>query len=171
MLLGLNLTHVLNYWTKSHYVLVILSVFLSSVLIWIEAIVALIAVGRKPRRMLLAITVLSIAYTLSHLIGLAWFIERPVVRDALITPLISVVNGSKSFPSDHAMIALYLAGIIIWQRKAWTWFAVLCAITIPLGRILVGVHTSVDVIGGALLGSASIILLIKYDRKWNATSV
>jgi len=68
-------------------------------------------------------------------------------------------EGSFGFPSGHAQVAfamwLWLAYEI---GRAWAWIlAIIIAVGVCASRIYVGVHDMEDLIGGALLGLATIV--------------
>ncbi|MBP6884905.1 MAG: phosphatase PAP2 family protein [Candidatus Pacebacteria bacterium] len=78
-------------------------------------------------------------------------IARPFVQHPELNPLV-LANGY-SFPSEHATTFMALAvALFFLHRKAGIFFLVL-AILIGLGRILAGVHTPLDILGGCVLGA------------------
>ena len=85
---------------------------------------------------------------------------RPVILDAGL---------EASYPSSHTVIAICIFGTAIMQfhhylRGKTVWLvildsatALLMAVTV-IGRLLSGVHWFTDIVGGALLSSALIML-------------
>lgn len=70
------------------------------------------------------------------------------------------VGDSFGFPSGHAQIA---AAMWIWlaidTRKPWVWLlAIVIATGVCLSRLYLGVHDVEDVLGGALLGLATVVI-------------
>lgn len=70
------------------------------------------------------------------------------------------VGDSFGFPSGHAQIA---AAMWIWlavdSRRLWVWLlAIVIATGVCLSRLYLGVHDVEDVLGGALLGLATVVI-------------
>lgn len=70
------------------------------------------------------------------------------------------VGDSFGFPSGHAQIA---AAMWIWlavdTRRLWVWLmAIVIAAGVCLSRLYLGVHDVEDVLGGALLGLATVVI-------------
>jgi undecaprenyl-diphosphatase len=62
-------------------------------------------------------------------------------------------EGSLGFPSGHAAVAAALAYTCAMYFGGWVLrISVALAIVVPLGRLYVGAHLPLDVIGGAALG-------------------
>jgi glycerophosphoryl diester phosphodiesterase len=81
-------------------------------------------------------------------------------RPDLALALDGKVGDSFGFPSGHAQIAVamwfYLASQI---NRAWAWgLAALIAAGVCFSRLYLGVHDVEDVLGGAALGAASIVI-------------
>jgi membrane-associated phospholipid phosphatase len=78
-------------------------------------------------------------------------IARPFIQNPELQPLVNA--SGYSFPSEHATTFMALAvALFFLHRKAGVFFFVL-AILIGTGRILAGVHTPLDILGGYVLGS------------------
>jgi undecaprenyl-diphosphatase len=93
------------------------------------------------------------ALAVNQLLGYVFFRPRPFMTlDA--EPLISVIAGSKSFPSDHTAVAWTLATVIGGTIPALRLPAYACAFAISLARAYVGVHYPLDIIGGIAIGAA-----------------
>jgi membrane-associated phospholipid phosphatase len=80
---------------------------------------------------------------------------RPRPEDML------VVSDFGSFPSGHAANAATLAvclGLIVW--RAWVWVAgVAYVVLMMLSRTYLGAHWITDTIGGALIGTAVVLII------------
>lgn len=92
-------------------------------------------------------------------------------RPALDLALDRKVGESFGFPSGHAQIAvamwLWLAHEI---KRGWAWgLAILIAAGVCFSRLYLGVHDVEDVLGGALLGLASIAVFALFvnDPTWS----
>lgn len=67
-----------------------------------------------------------------------------------------------SFPSGHASVYMALAAsLFLINRKAGI-FALISALIVGVARVLIGVHTSVDIMGGYILGMFTVILLMRF---------
>ncbi|MFH1145780.1 MAG: phosphatase PAP2 family protein [bacterium] len=78
-----------------------------------------------------------------------------------------------SFPSGHAMAALYFYGMLAWlcaknlnsSSKIIVWIAYsIIALAIGWSRIALGVHWPIDVLGGWLLGSSWLLFLLALHK-------
>lgn len=82
------------------------------------------------------------------------------LRPPLELRLDDLVGASYGLPSGHAQLAVVLWMWLAWEvRRAWVW--VLCsaiALGVMASRLYLGVHDLEDVLGGALLGGASLVL-------------
>ncbi|BBH24122.1 undecaprenyl-diphosphatase [Paenibacillus baekrokdamisoli] len=90
---------------------------------------------------------------LSHL----FYRDRPFVAHRVIQLISHPINAS--FPSDHAIGAFVIA-TSIWlfrKRDGYIWLAI--AACIAFSRIWTGVHYPLDVISGAVIGSAAAVLI------------
>lgn len=75
---------------------------------------------------------------------------RPFVFNPEFTPLVSA--SGFSFPSGHATAFFALAtAVYFWNKKMGYVFYVFATL-IAFGRVFVGVHYPLDVLGGAVLG-------------------
>jgi undecaprenyl-diphosphatase len=99
------------------------------------------------------------ALGLAHVIADLWDRARPYEAHPAAAHLFIAPSGDPSFPSDHATAAFAIA-VSIWlrNRKAG-WLALGMATILAVARVAVGVHYPSDVIGGALIGTASALIL------------
>jgi undecaprenyl-diphosphatase len=71
----------------------------------------------------------------------------------------------KSFPSGHAAIFFAIAtAVYLYNKKLGIWFFVV-AILMGMARIFVGVHWPSDILGGAVIGIISGIIVGKIFKK------
>lgn len=111
---------------------------------------------RRQRIVVCAILAALLALGINKLIGLAWFRPRPFVFHH-VTLLLPHANDP-SFPSDHAAGGFALATTPLLARDRWTrrlgWLMLALACLLAFSRVYVGHHYPLDVIGGALIGTA-----------------
>jgi undecaprenyl-diphosphatase len=99
-----------------------------------------------------------LALGIAHLITEFWDRARPYEAHPTAAHLFISPSSDPSFPSDHATAAFAIA-VAIWlrSRKAG-WLALAMATILAVSRVAVGVHYPGDVIGGALIGTASALI-------------
>ena len=67
-----------------------------------------------------------------------------------------VPPGEQGFPSGHAAVSAALAFILFAHLPGrWRWAPLAVAVIVPAGRMYVGAHFPLDVVGGACLGIAA----------------
>lgn len=133
----------------------LVAVFAAVPLVWLLVAwyaLAFVLRSRGRLRELTAILSGSLAgYLASAFIGHLWFRVRPFAAGAAHL-IIAQPYVLKSFPSDHATAAFYLALLLTAERPGW-WWSYLVAMLVAVGRVAVGVHYPTDVLAGALLGT------------------
>lgn len=107
------------------------------------------------------------ASVLSLLIKTLHYRPRPfVVWSYQVTSLLPHVPDA-AFPSAHAAAFFALALAVLVYRRSWGVAYLLSAILISLSRVAAGLHSPLDILGGALLGLATgacLIALFRYNR-------
>lgn len=94
-----------------------------------------------------------VAWVVTDVIKYFYFDPRPFMLNHL--PIFTLtVPTDNSFPSGHTATAFAIA-ITVWlhNRKIGTAF-VITAIVIGVARVWANVHYPIDIVGGAILGSA-----------------
>jgi undecaprenyl-diphosphatase len=94
-------------------------------------------------------------YELARLAKDAFPRGRPgaVLADAHLR---GVPVGQQGFPSGHAAVSAALAFILFaYLPGRWRWVPLLMAVVVSAGRLYVGAHFPLDVVGGACLGIAA----------------
>jgi membrane-associated phospholipid phosphatase len=111
---------------------------------------------------LVALGVLA-ADALAALVKMAVGEKRPNDTGALIT-----IPHSHSFPSGHTATAFAGATVLshLLPRAAPAFY--LLAAAIAYSRLYVGVHFPLDVVGGAVIGVATALLLLAATRRRSA---
>ncbi len=106
-----------------------------------------------------------------------WKRPRPFIAhaDTVTTNPKGYTVDVASFPSSHTYIAFAIAvSILLYGHKKLGTFLLFVAVLVALSRIGAGLHYPSDVIGGALLGTASgilsYILVSKWEKYWDEPS-
>lgn len=115
---------------------------------------AVIAASLRRFRLAFAIGLATVAkLQLALVVKDLWLRERPasVIED--VTRRGDASASGKAFVSGHAVIAVSLAVLITpYLPRRWRWVPWAGATLVCLGRVYVGAHLPLDVVGGAGLG-------------------
>lgn len=90
---------------------------------------------------------------------------RPYIAlDQIIA--VNVLVDAASFPSLHvAMTFAFASMLLLLKYRALGWVSLGVAVLIGLSRIVVGVHYPTDILGGAVVGIVSAVV-IYYEAVW-----
>ncbi len=123
-------------------------IILASYLILIPMLVSGIFALRLPRaqwmRFILIVLIAALlALGLAQIASLIYFSPRPFVR-LHTSPLIphGIDNG---FPSDHMLLAAFVASVVFIKNKKLGLVLWIVAMLIGLGRVLALVHSPIDI--------------------------
>ena len=92
--------------------------------------------------------------------------KRPNEPDSLIT-----IPHSHSFPSGHTATATAAAIVLSTLVPRATPLFVVLAAAVAYSRVYVGVHFPLDILGGAVIGAATALLLLGAVRRRSARSL
>jgi undecaprenyl-diphosphatase len=119
-------------------------------------LVTLVALLLGWRRLALELAVAGVGvYLIAKIAKTIWVRDRPgrVLDEAHLR---GVGAGEHGFPSGHAAVSAALAFILFaFLPGRWRWVPVGLAVVVSAGRLYVGAHLPLDVLGGACLGVAA----------------
>lgn len=73
-------------------------------------------------------------------------------------------ESSYAFPSGHASVAFALAFVVYRHDRDWGMAFLILAALVALGRVFVGVHYPLDILGGAVVGWAAAWIVQKFEH-------
>ncbi len=111
--------------------------------------------------LLLALIVTTV---ISHVIDRPRPFDAPMDVRAPITRLIPPPYNA-SFPSGHTAASIAMAAAFVYVNRRVGFIAVLCATSVALGRLFVGVHYPSDLIGGLVVGLAA-FFTVRLVHRW-----
>lgn len=116
----------------------------------------LVPLGKTKERkaFLLALFSLFLALILAKIIRIFYFEPRPFITYQ-ISPLIPHQSDA-SFPSTHTMVISSIALAFIYYKSRFAPLFLIFLIWLGLGRIFVGVHYPLDILGGFLISLVSL---------------
>jgi membrane-associated phospholipid phosphatase len=113
---------------------------------------------------IVALSVLAylVAKALAHVI----VDPRPFIV-AHTQPLISA-SRDNGFPSDHALLVATLTASLWWINRRWLGVFALGAVLVGLGRLGIGAHHTLDVVGSLAIatGAALVVGLLPLPAGW-----
>ena len=119
--------------------------------------------ARNQRGALLASVSALVALGLGQLIGKALPRPRPYLSHT-VNQLIPR-SLDTSFPSDHAILGFAVA-VMVWRYNRRAGAALLILATLmAIARVFVGAHYPADVLGGAVLGAFTIVVLAAFSER------
>jgi undecaprenyl-diphosphatase len=118
---------------------------------------------RRVAPFVLVLLAVAAADGIAGLVKAAVGEDRPGEPDPLVT-----IPHSHSFPSGHTATAVAGAVVLSYLApRAAPLFAILAA-AVAYSRLYVGVHFPLDIVGGALIGAATALLLLAVVRRRSA---
>ena len=129
-----------------------------------------IVLGKDKRRELRMVLQALLAVLVSRFFVtelIRYFYDRPRPFEILenIYQLLEHSPGG-SFPSGHAAFFFALAMSVFFHRKIWGIIFFLGAISIGLSRVAAGLHWPSDILGGAIVGILTSILINFLVKKY-----
>lgn len=134
-----------------------LTIFAAKYLVFIDALLALVAViwllqsrsrPRAVRWLIATVIMLVLSYVFAKIGAAIYSDPRPFTVDH-VKPLISHA-ADNGFPSDHALLAAAIVAAVLMLSPAWSIPFVILGILVDWARVGTGVHHVVDVLGSAV---------------------
>lgn len=149
-------------------------------ILWIGLLVILLCIPKTRKTALLGAASLLLTFIITNLC-LKPFIAR-VRPYEVIEGLTRIIEkqSDRSFPSGHTANSMAV-GVMLWMisqkyeklgdkklyfPKAAGWFFLILSILIGLSRLYVGVHYPTDVLGGALIAIADVMIVFGVYRMY-----
>ncbi|MFC1649519.1 phosphatase PAP2 family protein [Patescibacteria group bacterium] len=132
--------------------------FLASILLWLMLgglIILWFIDGKiKKRQVVDALLAFFIAWLISEILKSIFPTVRPYELNGKLPLTITLFHSSGAFPSAHAAMAFALSVNVYLHDRRVGLFYILGAILVAFGRVFSNVHYPIDVVAGALLGTA-----------------
>jgi undecaprenyl-diphosphatase len=128
--------------------------------VWIAIALALALAWRRWGLLVMTAATVGISDAAARALKTLIDVQRPSTRYAEPKPLVHAPHDH-SFPSGHAATS-FAAMTVLWAaapRAAPVWAPL--AVAIGFSRVYVGVHYPLDILGGAVLGAAIAIALLR----------
>jgi undecaprenyl-diphosphatase len=108
----------------------------------------------------------AVGLAVAHGITIVWDRPRPYEAHSGVH-LFVPPSSDPSFPSDHATAAFAIAVSLLLRSRRVGLLALGMAVVLGLARVAVGAHYPLDVLGGALIGTAAaLVLWAEPVRSW-----
>ena len=123
------------------------------------AAAAFLLTGLEPSRLLIPWTAIAASWTVAEGAKYLFNRTRPFLWDTEIAPLIKTPSSS-SFPSGHSATAAAGSITLSVLYPAIAPVLVPAALLVVLSRIYLGVHFPFDVLAGAVIGTATSVVVL-----------
>lgn len=112
----------------------------------------------------------ALAFALSLVTGALIGDPRPFI--VTHTPPLTAVTPDNGFPSDHVLLVATMTAALWWVDRR---LMILCAflmLVIMLGRLAIGAHHTLDVVGSVVLALAAFLVAnwLPLPARWNQLS-
>jgi undecaprenyl-diphosphatase len=139
-------------------------------LLWIVLACVLGFLWKRYAVVLFALLAVAVADWSAIGLKAVFDVERPSMRYAEPEPLVRPpIDGS--FPSGHAATSFAAATVLSFARPRWAPVFYLLALAVGFSRVYVGVHYPLDILAGAVLGTAiatALLLLVRARQRSGA---
>lgn len=152
---------------SGHYLLLdLFGIFLAQYLPYLMSVVLIVLIVKKKekakRLYFLFLVILSLLAGRGLVVETIRFFY-PKLRPFVVLNFNPLITGlsSAAFPSGHAVLVFVLAAAAFFVSRQWFPYFLGGAVLTSLARVYVGVHWPTDVLAGALLGTAIVLILQK----------
>lgn len=151
-----------------------IAIFLAAVLVFVMVGGWLLIAYQEQARLSIATVVrlaciFGFSYIVGKILGHIVIDPRPYIVEH-VAPLMPVATDN-GFPSDHTLLASALTATMWWLRRRWSIVFVLGTVLVMLGRLGVGAHHTLDVMGSVVivLVVSIIVGLVPLPARWNCS--
>jgi membrane-associated phospholipid phosphatase len=116
------------------------------------------------KEFLLAVGIIFVGGVLVHIIKDIVGRVRPLSLFAGRVTVFRELLYNGSFPSGHSQIAFSVATYLTSRFRKYGWLFFLVATLVALSRVYIGVHFPVDIIAGAVIGTVTTALILKFVK-------
>lgn len=107
----------------------------------------------RTKFLLLSAFTLPLSFLLSRVVSRLYYNPRPFMVDDF-TPLVQHI-ADNGFPSDHTLLTATIASIVFVYNKPLGVSLFGLSVMVGVGRVLAGVHHSIDVAGSIIIAVAT----------------
>jgi len=162
------ITHLLNDLLGESFFFDALVLVFAEMIPWFVGLIFLIFIVFSYKRTIqpffFSTTILIIAAFLNPGLKILFNVKRPFEMFQTIEPLF-VTYGFGSFPSSHAFFFATMTVLSFFFTRNIALFFVITSFLIGVSRIIAGVHSMYDIIGGWVLGTLFGLLSVWFYRK------
>ncbi len=141
----------------------LVSIFLATKLHIVVILIALVAIAfasdfQRLRTLVLASIALPLVFLTSRIASLFFENPRPFLEHDFV-PLITHA-ADNGFPSDHALLVFAVASIVFTFNKQVGISLFVLAVLVGVGRVLVGVHHVIDIVGSFIIAAVITYMIV-----------
>ena len=141
----------------------LVSIFLATKLHIVVILIALVAIAfasdfQRLRTLVLASIALPLVFLTSRIASLFFENPRPFLEHDFV-PLITH-TADNGFPSDHALLVFAVASIVFTFNKQVGISLFILAVLVGFGRVLVGVHHVIDIVGRFIIAAVITYMIV-----------
>lgn len=163
----------INGLANNSKILDFIGIFFADYFLYISVAILIIFLFWKKHRLMVLSSVVSVFLSrivITEPIKILIHRARPYIILDTAKKIITENSDFKSFPSGHAAIIFAIATAVYFFNKKLGIFFFISAVLVGIARIFVGVHWPTDILGGAIIGIISGIIIGKIFKRKQLTS-